>query len=325
MAKTPDSKPTRATIARTPADEARRKQSSTPSLATRILSDAPAELIDLHHHANDLGEAIIDDRVRPQSIAMLGRLISDQRMQEVWKALVTRSSERKLPNYGMAIFSVAQEALVLSVEPRRSPTTEKKIFDKTSVLIGELIRHIDEADMLGPCHVEEFMTDDEISELASLMHEPPPTPPYNISLAPAILGTGFCLTRVNTWAVIPALPELLRRWQYKLTARAPSQLWKQPENTNALRNLLALEISKHFEEEYGSPWDGHVTAFTNVALNVDEKDEEAIKEVDVQQLRRYRKLNSSSPKMDRQKEATQRPRGLGGSARRSRRRPAAPV
>jgi hypothetical protein len=132
------------------------------------------------------------------------------------------------------------------------------------------------------------------------MHEPHQTLPDNINLGPDdSLGTSFNFTRVNTWAVIPALPELLGRLQEKLKARKPSELWKQPNNKHAFRNLFALQISRHLKREYKRFWDEHAAAFTNVALGLNEDDGpckksapekidavEKINAVDVQQLRR---------------------------------------
>ena len=106
-----------------------RQQAATraaPTTNLRILPDAPQELVVIYGHRNKLPPGWINDRVRSESIAMLGRLISDIRMKSVWKALFERSLKlSRSANYGFAIFIAAQEALVLIGRPRRSYTEEK--------------------------------------------------------------------------------------------------------------------------------------------------------------------------------------------------------
>jgi hypothetical protein len=292
MANVPDSKPTRGAIARSAAHEARRKQPSTPSLATQILSNAPRELVFLHdNYANGPWSALIADRVRPKSIAMLGKLISDTRMKNVWKVLFERSLKlSRSANYGLAIFTAAQEALLLIDRPRRSYAEEKKLFSGISDLIGKLIYRIDKAGMFGPCEVEEFMTADELHKLALLTHTPVLTKPDDTDLAPDISGDSFVDTRVKTWGIIPALPELLRRLQHKTTTGKASALWKQPRSTSAGRNLFAICICNHINENYKQHMDECVGIFTSVALNLGPKEE-----IDgnlVYQLRRTRSSSS---------------------------------
>jgi hypothetical protein len=289
MAKAPDSKPTRGAIARSAADEARRKQPSTPSLATRTLSNAPRELVFLHNnYAKGPWSALIADHVRPKSIAMLRRLISDTRMKNVWKVLFERSVKlSRSANYGLAIFTAAQEALLLIDRPRRSYTEEKKLFSEISVLIGKLTYRINKAGMFGPCEVEEFMTADELHKLALLTHTPDDT-----DLAPDFSGDSFVETRVKTWGIIPALPELLRRLQHKTTTRKASALWKQPRSASAGRNLFAICISNHIDENYKEHLDECVGIFTSVALNLGPDSREEIDRNLVYQLRRARSPSS---------------------------------
>ena len=227
---------------------------------------------------------------------MLGRLISDIRMKSVWKALFERSLKlSRSANYGFAIFIAAQEALVLIGRPRRSYTEEKKLSSEISGLIGKLICRIDEAGMFGPCEVEEFMTAGELHKLALLTHTPARTTPDSMDLAPDILGDGFVETRVKSWGTIPALPELLRRLQHKTTTRKASGLWKQPRSKSAGRNLFAICISKHIDENYidenyKENMDECVGIFTSVALNLGPREE-----IDgnlVYQLRRARSRSS---------------------------------
>jgi hypothetical protein len=272
--------------------------------AIRFLDAAPPELIEAYQRAEDLGAALIDDRVRRQSIAMLGRLISDTRMIDVWPQLFELSRKHsRSTNYGMGIFSAAQNALVLLEAPRRSKGQEALLFSEISNLIGELIRRIDEAGVFGPCEVEEFMTDDELYDFSSLTHTRVQSPPDEMGLIPDFISDGFVKTRVKTWGIIPSLPELLRRFQATSRQRAASTLWKQPGADSAGNNVFALCISAHVYDQYEAYLDDLVGVFTTVALNLgqdpkikddDRKSNDEINGTLVQQLRMTRK--SSTPK-----------------------------
>ena len=256
-------------------------------MTARILDTAPPELIELYKHAEDLGAHLIEECVRMESTAMLGRLISDPRMKVIWKDLLELSCKKsRSTNYGMAIFAAAQKALVLINRPRLSSSEEDRHFSEISDLAGELSRRVDEFGLFGPCEVEEFMTDDELHELATLTHTPTETPTEELEPGSIIQGERFILMRAMTWRIIPTLPELLRRFHLASKSRAPSRLWKQPRAESAGINRFALCISEHVHEQYGVFWDERVGVFTTVALDL-----ATDKEIDglrIQQLRRTR-------------------------------------
>jgi hypothetical protein len=263
--------------------------------AIRFLDNAPPGLIDVYEHANDTRASWLDSRVRSQSIAMLGRLISDTRMIPVWDKLSNGAIKLPRPHsYGMSIFMAAQEALVVIEGPRRSAGEEALLFSQISDLIDELRHRIDKAAVFGPCEVELFMTDDELRALSSLTDTPVGTP---LSKDPARSTLSddfdeFAMIRFKTWGIIPSLRELLVRFQAMSKRRAPSRVWLQPRAKHAKNNVFALRISAHIHNQYGRYWDDLVATFTTVALDLGRKPKvkDEISETLVQQLRRARTL-----------------------------------
>jgi hypothetical protein len=258
--------------------------------SVRYLENAPPDLVDLYRHREDLGAKLIDDRVQLESISMLRALVSDQRMSSVYPKVSARAIElSRSSNFGLAMFVAAQGALISLKGPRHTSKTAAMQFSEISDLAEQLYSRIDEAAaILGSCEVPELMTDDELHELARTTQTPVQylsdmgDMPRNVGDASS--DDEFIEMRIKMLSVIPALPDLLRRFAAATKRRVQSRIWTQPEADSAEVNFFARSISGHFAEQYGRYWDDLVATVTMVALGLPHDYE--IDGNDVNQLRR---------------------------------------
>ena len=230
---------------------------------------APKDLVDLYERRDDLGIEYFRESIRFESIQMLQRFITDERMNVVWKTMRSANTRAgKFSDCGISLFYVCQSAIAeWKAYPKETLLQRrislKEIHDKAI----NLIKLINESGYFPEFNLEELFTDEEIEGLAvtfGALNE------LDLVVTEANdeknIESKLLQFRVLSWKDLPPVTSVIERFAETVRRRATSDAVGslQPHTDTASVHYLARSISSYFRREYNENWDRLVADIVNL-------------------------------------------------------------
>ena len=209
------------------------------------------------------------ESIRLESIQMLHRFITDERMRAVWETLRSANTGAgKSSNFGISLFYVCQSAIAeWNAYPKETLLQRRRTLQEIQSKAIDLIKLTKESGYFPEIQLEELLTDEEMEGLAvsfgALNEMDFIVTEENDAKA---IESKLIQFRVLLWKDIPPLISILERFADTAGRRATSEVVAshQPQADTASLHYLARSISAYFSCEYDATWDRLVSEIVDV-------------------------------------------------------------
>lgn len=204
-----------------------------------------------------------------ESTELMRKLLSDERMREVWASINRRTQSNKAPR---DLWLACDFALAgWRGEPKVTPTERKKQFMEIREHAEKLLSLMNKTREFSHYFITHQISDETITWLLDALNASPPftSDRENIDY-----------TRFSLSEAIPEWPLILMDVAYKAEGYANGDpVVRKPNSENADAHYFIRAISKHFQHNFGQPLHEAVTNIACVVLGRDDIDADLVRKL----------------------------------------------